>query len=97
MSFLSSDVLGQLLTVLCSPLGPKPMAGLLYKSACLAALWWEHQADVRRPPGGRAVISKRRCLWVTEDCRKKKHILKLVSEGKCHLSGSDIFVDLYGF
>lgn len=27
----------------------------------------------------------------------EKHVLKLVSEGKCHLSGSEVFVDLYGY
>lgn len=45
-------------TVLHPPLGPKPMVGLLYSSVYLAALWWEHQADVHRRPSGGAVISK---------------------------------------
>lgn len=58
-------------TVLHPPLGPKPMVGLLYSSVYLAALWWEHQADVHRRPSGGAVISKWRRLWVTEDCREK--------------------------
>lgn len=71
------------------------MAELLYNSTYLTALWWEHQADLYHQFSSGPLIIK--WDWLSLRIAWEKHVLKLVSEGKCHLSGSEVFVDLYGF
>lgn len=68
------------------------VAGLLYNSTSLTALWWEHQADLHRQSSSGALIIKWRCLWATENSSEKSCIeigfwRKMPSEWKWRFCG----------